>query len=110
MRSRAIENESYWLKHVESYKASGLNKHKYCDQHGVSYHRFLYWFEKLNKKPSHSATGKKANQFIKIKLTSEVDQAAYSTNPLCILELKQGHRLIVHNELVLIKILSLLSA
>ena len=109
MKSRVTENTAYWLKHVEACKISGLNKHKYCDQHGVSYHRFLYWFDKLNKKPNHLAANSKTNQFIKVKLNSETEHMTYSAKPLCILELKQGHRLIVHNESVLVKILSMLS-
>jgi len=98
MRSKAIESKAYWTKHVEAHKASGLNKHKYCDQHKVSYHRFLYWFNKLNKK---------SNQFIKIKLNPESEQTAHSAKTLCVLEFKQGHRLLVHNEAVLAKVLSI---
>ena len=109
MRLKATEDKAYWLKHVEGCKASGLNKNRYCVQYGVSYHRFLYWFDKLNAKVSRSIASKKANQFIKVKLNSESEQVTSSTKPLCILELRQGHRLFVHNESVLVKALSLLS-
>jgi len=113
MRPKAIEDKSYWLKHVENYKASGLNKNRYCVQHSVSYHKFLYWFDKLTSQSSSSRTVRKAadqaNQFIKIKLNSEAKQISGSAKPLCILELKQGHRLLVHNEAILEKLFLLLS-
>ncbi len=120
MRSRAIEDESYWLKYVGNYKASGLNKHKYCKQHGIVYHRFLYWFAKLAVRQLQSRAAnnvddkqknQNSNQFIKVKLSSEHNFALgqpCSAKPLCILELKQGHRLFIYNEDVLERIFLLL--
>ena len=113
MRSKATKDKAHWLKHIESYKASGMNKNKYCDQHGITYHRFLYWFDKLTSKSLQLQTIRKntnkANQFIKVKLNSKPDQMTRSIKPLCILELKQGHRLFVHDEAALEKLFLLLS-
>jgi len=121
MSSNAIESELYWLKHVKAYKASGLNKHKYCNQHGIVYHRFLYWFDKLTPQTAQShmvnniddkQKNQNLNQFIKVKLSSERDSALNQpclSKPLCVLELKQGHRLFVHDEAILEKIFLLLS-
>ena len=113
MRSKAIEDKFYWLKHIKNYKDSGMNKNRYCNQHGIKYHRFLYWFDKLlsnvlQPEPVNKKTNK-SNQFIKVKLSPEAKQITHSPKPLCTLELKQGHRLLVHNESVLAKVLSLLS-
>ena len=109
MRSHAIENKSYWLKHIESYNASGLNKNRYCNQHDIAYHRFLYWFEKLDKKTSRPSANNKTNQFIPIKEARAITPKNLKpTEALCILELKQGHRLLVHNEAILEKLFLLL--
>ncbi len=114
--SSLVEDKGYWLKHVENYKASGLNKNRYCIKHDVTYHKFLYWFDKLTVKALQPQTARtntsKTDQFIKVKLNSEhistIDQSR-ATKPLCILELKQGHRLLVHNEAALEKLFLLLS-
>jgi len=55
----------------------------------------------------------KANKFIKVKLDSEHDSAFYQASshpakPLCVLELKQGHRLLVHDNVALEKLFLLL--
>ena len=98
MRVKAVEDKSHWLKHIENCKTSGLNKHKYCEQQHITYHRFLYWFKKLNNK---------TNQFVPIKAVSPNTPKSFET--LCVLELKRGHRLVVYDESALVKILSLLS-
>jgi len=117
MRAKSTENKSYWTNHVKAYKASGLNKNRYCSKQAVSYHRFLYWFEKLTSKTlqpqkDNKSTIKAKNQFIKVKLDSKSNSVfnhPSSSIPLCILELKQGHRLLVHNEAILEKLFLLLS-
>ena len=68
MKSKVLENKSYWQKHIESYKASGLNKSAYCLRAVVCYHRFLYWFDKLSKRPLQTKAADKAEQFIPVQL------------------------------------------
>lgn len=107
MKSKTTENKTYWLEHIASYKASGLSKSRYCLQATVCYHRFLYWFDKLAKQAAQINCGAKTEQFIPIKLApiSESKSAEF----LCVLELKQGHRLLIHNVVVLEKLISILS-
>ena len=38
---------SYWRKHVETYKRSGLSQREYCRQQGLSYWSFNPWKRKL---------------------------------------------------------------
>jgi len=93
MRPKVIEDKSYWLKHIERYKASGLNKSKYCARHNITYHNFLYWLSKLTNQPLQSQpTCKISNNkktFIKVKLDSDTkaNKTDCSAKPLCILEL-----------------------
>ena len=116
MRAKSIEGKAYWLKHIKNYKASGLNKNRYCNQYGITYHKFLYWFDKLAiealQPQSVNKKANKANRFIKVKLNSEHDSVFDQSNHLkllCIMELKQGHRLLIHDADILEKLLLLLN-
>ena len=108
MATKVIEDKSYWLQHISDYKSSGVsNKSAYCLQAGVTYHRFLYWFEKLSRELVDKNTPRKPEQLIPVQVAAKPQTRA--TTPLCILEFKQGHRLLVHNESVLEKLIILLS-
>lgn len=43
-----IENESYWKKHTEALKISGLTRIDYCRLHQVNYDRFGYWVKRCS--------------------------------------------------------------
>ena len=42
-----VYDETFWRNHVNACKTSECNKSQYCKQHGLSYHRFLYWYNKF---------------------------------------------------------------
>jgi len=44
------EKEAHWIKHIESWKGSGLSQIDYCRENNLSRHRFTYWKLKNNKK------------------------------------------------------------
>ncbi len=99
MASTIIETKSYWLKQIKNYKTSGLpSKSVYCREAGVSYHRFIYWSEKLGKELAKENFATKPKEFIPVKLTPK--SAPSTTAPLYILELRQGHRLLIQSESV----------
>ena len=51
----ATQPEHLWRKHITTWQQSGLSQASYCKQHDLIYHRFGYWYRKLNtvkRKPS----------------------------------------------------------
>jgi len=49
------EKQKFWKGHLESWKASGISRRKYCEVNGINTNTFGYWiqrFKKMNKKES----------------------------------------------------------
>ena len=80
---------SYWQEHLDCQRRSYLSKRAYCREHSLAYSQFLYWFRKENKKSSG---------FIRIKRKG---RETATTSGLCTIELSQGHRLVIRDELLL---------
>ena len=38
---------TYWREQIDAWQASGESQQAFCQQHELSYHRFLYWRRKL---------------------------------------------------------------
>ncbi len=107
MALTTIENRTYWLKQIKNYKTRGYpSKSAYCRETGVNYARFIYWSEKLGRQLPQGSIATKAKEFIPITVAPKSPHNL--ATPLCILELKQGHRLLIQNESVLEKIFLLL--
>lgn len=47
-RRIAEETASYWQRHAEMLRTSGISRAEYCRQQGVHYERFNYWISKLS--------------------------------------------------------------
>jgi len=108
MRTEAIEKKSYWIKHVDAYRRGNFaSKTAYCNKSGVSYHNFLYWYQKIIHELVNKDELSPRKLFVPIQVTTR--EPSISTSPLCTLEFKQGHRLKIHSELVLEKLINLLS-
>ena len=50
------ERKEQWLKHLETWKSSGLSASRYCSKNNINKNSFRYWIDrdrgKLNKKKS----------------------------------------------------------
>lgn len=93
-------NEEYWQKHRSGFLASGLSRNMYCKKHGVNYDHFHYWFRKLSPHQEAAQSGKESpgkNGFLLPVHLSQEKQNSLST-PLCTLNLKNGHHLVIHHE------------
>lgn len=87
---KSSETESFWKKHSDAWKLSGLTQLKYCEQEGISYPTFVYQHTKLNQKPRGSSM-----RFI--KATTETTNT-YSQTAGLQLMLPNGVRIGVTNE------------
>jgi len=56
------EKISFWGKHLEACKVSGLSQKKYCEKNAISYWNFKTWYSKLK-----TELVSEQNKFIKIK-------------------------------------------
>lgn len=48
-------NQGFWREHSAAWKASGMTKQAYCEQHGLSYRRFIYQHNRLVAKSQPAA-------------------------------------------------------
>ena len=47
MSDSSITLAKYWQKQISIWQQSGLSCVKFCQQHDLIYHRFMYWRQKL---------------------------------------------------------------
>ena len=90
-------NKNQWETHVEACNASGLNKSEYAKQHDLVYHNFIYWAQKLAKKPASDFVA------VTVKPTAPADVIAKSkpvkaaNEILGVVEFPNGARLVIHS-------------
>ena len=101
------ETEEYWKQHRSGFLTSGLSRRMYCKAHGVNCDRFNYWFKKLS---SHEGTAQfrkqssgKNSLLLPVRLGEAKPDAL--SRPLCTLNLKNGHHLVIHHERALLLLL-----
>lgn len=109
MHPQTIEEKSYWIKHVDAYRRGNFaSKAAYCSKFGVCYHRFLYWCQKIIKELANKGGLQRDALFMPIKVVPQELPVTSPASLLCTLEFKQGHKLNIHNESVLEKLINLL--
>jgi hypothetical protein len=94
------ETEEYWKQHRSDFLASGLSRRMYCKAHGVNCDRFSYWFKKLSSQEGTAQFEKKSSGKNGLLLPVHLGQTKLDavTTPLCTLNLKNGHHLVIHHE------------
>jgi len=102
-------SEVFWREHYEAFQASGLSRAKYCRQHHLVYHRFLYWYHKFNL--AHVTTGddssSASSKFLPIHIHSG-QQSDSDAKALCTLELGTHQRLLIHTPAAIERVLQVL--
>ena len=120
MKTKAIEDKSYWISHVENYRSGDIkNKKAYCRQSKINYHRFFYWYQKIIKELVNKGKLPQEALFMPIKIATKQsnqkdddyhdDHNVKNSNLLCVLEFKRGHKLIIYNESILQSLVNMLS-
>ena len=62
--SSSPNDAAYWRQQVDQWQASGLSQTQYCKTHQLTYHRFIYWRQKIE-----SVEGSQAAVFFKVVVT-----------------------------------------
>ena len=87
MQNQDVQQQMFGL--IRSWQGSGLSQKVFCEQHGVRYHVFHYWFKRYRDKDSGSSPG----NFIPIQIkSSEAD----TRNAGIELILADGKRVLFH--------------
>jgi len=84
-----IENESFWMRHAELHKESGLTRKDYCRLHNINYVKFGYWLCKLKLRQQPSS-------LVSVKLKSS-EEAFPQQSTLCTLNFSNGCSLKIHD-------------
>ena len=87
MQSKDVQEQMFNL--IRGWQNSGLSQKMYCEQSGIRYHVFHYWFKRYcNKNP-----GNKEGTFIPIQIQSS---EAVGRHPGIELILSDGRRVLFH--------------
>jgi hypothetical protein len=89
-----IEDGAFWQNHLLAQAGSGLSKSAYCRVHKVDYGRFVYWSKKLS-----ISSVAAISPLVPVTLQKPPEKTA--DNVLCMLQLKNGHRLHIYDAQVL---------
>lgn len=46
-RAAEVEKRRFWKKHIDAWRGGDLSQRQYCREHGLKYHRFIYWKKKF---------------------------------------------------------------
>jgi hypothetical protein len=98
--SKPVENETFWKRHHEAQKSSGMKRTDYCREHNLNYDRFGYWISRWNQLKNDSG----AIGLVSVKLKS--NESSSQTKILCTLDLKNGNSLRIHDSEALAAILN----
>ncbi len=63
-----------WKEHVEAWKCSGVSQNKFCQEHALSYHRFMYWRRKFERGSGSSQTKRESGGFATVDYRPEVNE------------------------------------
>lgn len=88
--STVIEDEFFWEKHFKAFAKCNLNRKAYCQAQALNYDRFQYWYHKLKMTPDQVVKPRLKPIPVQLK----ADQLL--GHPLCQLQLKDGHQLLIY--------------
>ena len=70
------EKQAYWYDIISRFNSSALTQHKFCEQEGIKYRQFKYYFYKLKKSSSSSKPAIKPS-FTQVSLHPSKSQDNY---------------------------------
>lgn len=59
-RLQAVSRETFWKRHVDQWRDSGLSKMAYCQQFSLVYHQMVYWSSKVANADCQISTPEKS--------------------------------------------------
>jgi hypothetical protein len=71
------QGRSYWVDHIEAWRASGMSRAEYCQIHGLSRKTFGWWTWRLDQE-RRASSAREAPRFVPVELT---EQASPNLDP-----------------------------
>ena len=90
-------NKNQWKAHVEACNGSGLSKGKYAKQHDLVYHNFIYWSQKLAKKPANDFVAVTVKPTAPAEVIIKSQSVKAANEILGVVEFSNGARLVIHS-------------
>lgn len=96
IKTKPIENQEFWLHHLNQWQESNLSRAAYCRQHQLNYERFQYWFKKQSKNTQPKL----------IAVTSKEPIQTIPEETFCRLILNNGNRLDINSQVAFSQLLN----
>lgn len=88
--STVIEDQLFWEKHFKDFAKCNLSRKAYCQAQALNYDRFQYWYHKLKTIPEQAVKPRLKPIPVQLKADQSLG------HPLCQLQLKDGHQLLIY--------------
>lgn len=98
--STVIEDQLFWEKHFQVFSKCDVSRKAYCGEHTLNYDRFQYWYHKLKMTPEQVVKPRLKPIPVQLKADQSLG------HPLCQLQLKDGHQLLIYERELLEVLLS----
>jgi hypothetical protein len=72
---------AFWQPHAIAWQASGLSKARYCREHELNYHQFIYWLPRFVSDAPSVPTKAKASKLLPVAIKQHVGSGLRITLP-----------------------------
>jgi hypothetical protein len=75
-RLQTLSRKSFWQRHVNQWRTSGLSKMAYCRQYSLAYHQMVYWSSKEQKPVADQS--EKSSGFVAVTVAAAASDQSLS--------------------------------
>lgn len=59
---------AFWQPHATAWQNSGLSKARYCREHDLNYHQFIYWFPRFTPNDMPASGKKRSSKLLPVTM------------------------------------------
>jgi hypothetical protein len=75
------QERSYWVEHIETWRASGMSRAEYCQVHGLSRKTFGWWTWRLDRE-RREPSAPEAPRFLPVELSEAALAGPEAADPI----------------------------
>ena len=75
------QGRSYWVEHIEAWRASGVSRAEYCQAHGLSRKTFGWWIWRLDQE-RREPSAPEAPRFLPVELSEAALAGPEAADPV----------------------------
>ena len=68
--------QEFWEEHIHAWQLSGLSKARYCREHELSYHQFIYWVPKVRPNTKPDVCARQLPRLVPVALQQQAANSA----------------------------------